>query len=73
MNIIIVGSNCYDLGKELWNANTEYCLIESNNIWDKNYKKYIQDKKTITVPWNYQEKLDNLNKLIMEVSGDEKK
>lgn len=31
------------------------------------------DKKTITVPWNYQEKLDNLNKLIMEVSGDEKK
>ena len=30
------------------------------------------DKKTITVPWNYQEKLDNLNKLIMEVSGDEK-
>ena len=30
------------------------------------------DKKTITVPWNYQEKLDTLNKLIMEVSGDEK-
>ena len=31
------------------------------------------DKKTVTVPWNYQEKLNAMNKLIMEVSGDESK
>lgn len=31
------------------------------------------DKKTITVPWNYQQKLDEMNKLIMEVTGDESK
>ncbi len=31
------------------------------------------DKKTITVPWNYQQKLDKMNELIMEVTGDEKK
>ncbi len=31
------------------------------------------DKKTITVPWNYQDKLDSLNKLIAEVSNDESK
>lgn len=31
------------------------------------------DKKTITVPWNYQQKLDEMNKLIMEVTDDESK
>ena len=31
------------------------------------------DKKTITVPWNYQQKLNELNKMIVEYSGDENK
>lgn len=31
------------------------------------------DKKTITVPWNYQTKLDEINRIIMEVSDDETK
>ena len=31
------------------------------------------DKKTITVPWNYQQKLDALNKMIVEISEDETK
>ena len=31
------------------------------------------DKKTITVPWNYQQKLDDINRIIMEVSNDETK
>lgn len=31
------------------------------------------DKKTITVPWNYQQKLDEINKIISEVNDDEKK
>ena len=31
------------------------------------------DKKTITVPWNYQAKLDEINRIIDEVSGDENK
>ena len=31
------------------------------------------DQKTITVPWNYQEKLEAYNKMVMEISGDEKK
>ena len=31
------------------------------------------DKKTITVPWNYQQKLDELNKIISEVSSEEDK
>ena len=31
------------------------------------------DKKTVTVPWNYSEKLDALNKMIMEVTNDESK
>lgn len=30
------------------------------------------DKKTITVPWNYQQKLDTINEIIMQVSKDEK-
>ncbi len=30
------------------------------------------DKKTITVPWNYQKKLDELNKLIAEYSDGQK-
>jgi hypothetical protein len=30
------------------------------------------DKKTITVPWNYQQKLDELNKLIEEYSDGQK-
>lgn len=30
------------------------------------------DKKTITVPWNYQQKLDKMNELIMEVTNDNK-
>ena len=29
------------------------------------------DKKTITVPWNYTDKLDAINNLIVEVTGDE--
>lgn len=28
------------------------------------------DKKTITVPWNYQQKLDAINDIIMQVSND---
>ncbi len=31
------------------------------------------DKKTITVPWNYASKLEEMNKIIMEVTGDDKK
>lgn len=31
------------------------------------------DKKTITVPWNYQKKLDAINEIIMQVSNDESK
>lgn len=32
------------------------------------------DKKTITVPWNYQEKLDEINRIIGEVTeGEDKK
>ncbi len=31
------------------------------------------DKKTITVPWNYQQKLEEYNKMVMEISNDEKK
>lgn len=31
------------------------------------------DKKTITVPWNYQAKLDEYNNMVMEISGDESK
>ncbi len=31
------------------------------------------DKRTITVPWNYQSKLDEINRIIMEVSDDENK
>lgn len=31
------------------------------------------DKKTITVPWNYQTKLDEYNQMVMEISGDESK
>ena len=29
------------------------------------------DKKTITVPWNYQKKLDALNDIIVEATGNE--
>ena len=31
------------------------------------------DKKTITVPWNYQDKLDGINEIIMQVSNDPEK
>ncbi len=31
------------------------------------------DKKTITVPWNYSEKLDKMNEMIMELTNDESK
>lgn len=31
------------------------------------------DKKTITVPWNYSAKLKEINKMIMEITGDETK
>ena len=31
------------------------------------------DKKTITVPWNYQQKLDAINEIIMQVSNDPNK
>ncbi|MCI8595126.1 MAG: hypothetical protein HFF09_07750 [Oscillospiraceae bacterium] len=31
------------------------------------------EKKTITVPWNYQKKLDEYNKMVMQISNDETK
>ena len=31
------------------------------------------DKKTITVPWNYQEKLNAVNAIIMEITKDDSK
>lgn len=31
------------------------------------------DKKTITVPWNYQRKLDEMNKIIEDAGSDKKK
>lgn len=31
------------------------------------------DKKTITVPWNYAQKLDEYNNMVMAIAGDEKK
>ena len=32
-----------------------------------------RDKKTITLPWNYREKLEAYNKMVMDISGDESK
>ena len=31
------------------------------------------DKKTITLPWNYQDKLDAYNDMVMQISGDASK
>lgn len=31
------------------------------------------DKRTITVPWNYSDKLEAMNKIIMEATGDDSK
>lgn len=31
------------------------------------------EKKTITVPWNYQTKLEEYNDLVMKITGDESK
>ena len=31
------------------------------------------DKKTITVPWNYQQKLEEYNAMVMQISGDASK
>ena len=31
------------------------------------------DKKTITVPWNYSDKLEAMNKIIVEATGDSSK
>ena len=31
------------------------------------------DKRTITVPWNYSEKLEAMNKIIVEATGDTSK
>ena len=31
------------------------------------------DKKTITLPWNYREKLEAYNNMVMEISGDASK
>lgn len=31
------------------------------------------DKKTITVPWNYQQKLEEYNDMVMQISGDPNK
>ena len=31
------------------------------------------DKKTITVPWNYAAMLDEMNRIIVEATGDESK
>ena len=31
------------------------------------------DKRTITVPWNYSDKLDAINKIIYEATGDKTK
>ena len=31
------------------------------------------DKRTITVPWNYSDNLDAMNKIIMEATGDKTK
>lgn len=44
-------------------------------ILEEKHMRIILDteKKTITVPWNYQQKLDEINKIISEVNDDEKK
>ena len=31
------------------------------------------DKMEITVPWNYRDKLEEINKIIMDATGDESK
>ena len=31
------------------------------------------EKKTITVPWNYADKLEAYNNMVMQISGDESK
>ena len=59
------------------------CTINAGNAVDV-HLFYIQeentmrivldtDKKTITVPWNYQAKLDEINKIIAEANGNESK
>lgn len=44
-------------------------------FWEEQEMRIIldTDKKTITVPWNYQRKLDELNDIILAATEDETK
>lgn len=45
-----------------------------NDYGGKNMRIILDtDKKTITVPWNYQQKLEEYNKLVLEISNDKTK
>ena len=43
--------------------------------WRENKMRIIldTDKKTVTVPWNYMAKLEEMNRIIVEATGDESK
>ena len=57
----------------------EFCQISTDSyIFIKKESEKMRiildtDKKTITVPWNYQQKLDAINEIIMQVSNEESK
>lgn len=57
----------------------KFCQISTDScIFIKKEREIIRiildtDEETITVPWNYQQKLDAINEIIMQVSNEESK
>ncbi len=52
-----------------------FAQIQINDISEDKTMRIILDteKKTITVPWNYSEKLKAMNDIIVEATGDKSK
>lgn len=46
-NVIIIGKNAKDLAEEVWLKNTQFSLIESENIKNEDFLKYIESRFVI--------------------------
>lgn len=47
MNIILIGNNLREIGRDIWECNKEFSIIEILDITNKNFIDYIKNKKVI--------------------------
>lgn len=64
MNLLVIGENIDNIAMDMWKGNTNYCVLNNALVWNKEFLKYIKDRKVIVASTSTQFKDRPINDVI---------